>query len=71
MKNKPCHCCGGTGTEKDNAILGAKMRMLRESKGISLRSMARRLRYSAAYLSDLERGERNWRDELISAYKSK
>lgn len=69
MKNKPCHCCGGTGEETDHAALGAKMRSLRQSKGLSIRQLARKLRFTPAYLSDLEKGKRNWRDELVNAYE--
>lgn len=68
MKNKPCHCCGGSGQELDHAAMGATMRAIRERKGISIRQLASKLRLSAPYLSDLERGRRNWRDELINAY---
>lgn len=69
MKSKPCHCCGGTGEEMDHAEIGVRMRKLREARGISLRSLASRLRFTPAYLSDLENGKRNWRDELINCYE--
>lgn len=69
MKTKPCHCCGGTGAEMDHVAMGHKMRSLRQAKGFSLRRLGNRLRLSAAYLSDLENGKRNWRDELINAYE--
>jgi transcriptional regulator with XRE-family HTH domain len=38
--------------------LGAKMRELRESRGVTLKEMARALNVSSAYLSALEHGKR-------------
>lgn len=38
---------------------GATVRTIRESNGISLRELARRLGWSAAYVSDIERGRRS------------
>jgi transcriptional regulator with XRE-family HTH domain len=38
--------------------LGAKMRALREERGVSLKEMAKALRVSSAYLSALEHGRR-------------
>jgi transcriptional regulator with XRE-family HTH domain len=49
--------------------MGEKMRQIRKDKGYSLRKMAKRLKFSAAYVSDLENGKRNWRNELINAYE--
>lgn len=45
------------------------MRQLREHSGLSLREVARRLGFSAAYLSDLERGQRLWNKEREQQYK--
>ena len=36
------------------------MRAVRETKELSLREVARRLRWSATYVSDLERGHKLW-----------
>lgn len=69
MKTKPCHCCNGTGTEMDHAAIGKRCRDIRVGNKISLRELARQLGYSAAYLSDLEKGKRNWRRELIEKYE--
>lgn len=38
--------------------LGAKMRALREERGVTLKDMAKALRVSSAYLSALEHGRR-------------
>jgi predicted transcriptional regulator len=40
--------------------IGAGLRTLREQRGVSLRSLARRLRVSAAFLSDMELGKRRY-----------
>jgi transcriptional regulator with XRE-family HTH domain len=39
---------------------GANVRALRLKKGVCLREVARRLGWSAAYVSDLELGRRGW-----------
>lgn len=44
----------------DQAELGQMLRKLRIAKGVSLRKMAGDLGFSAPFLSDLERGRRNW-----------
>lgn len=66
---KACHCCQGTGKELDHREVGLKMRELRKKYRLSLRSLGRRLRLSAPYLSDLELGNRKWNDMLIAAYR--
>ena len=42
-----------------NKQFGATVREIREAAGTSLRELARRLGWSAAYVSDIERGRRN------------
>jgi transcriptional regulator with XRE-family HTH domain len=44
----------------DHVATGALVRKARAGKRISLRDMAIALNVSAPYLSDLERGRRNW-----------
>lgn len=44
----------------DHAKTGEEMRRLRESSGKSLRAVAAKMGISAPYLSDLEKGRRNW-----------
>ncbi len=69
QKMIPCEKCGGSGKLIDQRALGSEMRDLREESGVSLREISRRLRLSAAYISDLERGRRDWADELIAKFK--
>lgn len=45
----------------DHHSTGRMMREYREHHGISIREVARRMGLSAAYVSDLERGRRNWK----------
>ena len=47
-------------TVPDHAAIGAAARSRREASGKSLRQVARELGISAPFLSDLERGKRNW-----------
>jgi transcriptional regulator with XRE-family HTH domain len=49
--------------------LGGELRALREKSGISLREMADQLFISPPYLSDLERGNRDWSSILIAKFK--
>lgn len=55
----------------DNVETGKEFRRQRERAGISLNSVAKKAGVSAAYLSDLERGRRNWTakkwDDLVAA----
>lgn len=46
--------------EIDHRATGAAMRARREKSGKSLREVSAKMGISAAYLSDLERGFRNW-----------
>lgn len=45
--------------------LGEHIRELREKKDISIRELARQLRVSAAFLSDIELGRRHPSDEVM------
>ena len=70
LPKRSCRQCDGSGQELDAAAIGRKMRTLREKKAnLSLREVARRMDVSAAYVSDLEHGRRDWRPELIAKYK--
>ena len=69
MKEKPCHCCHGTGTELDQASVGTALRRRRQAAGRTLNSTARRMGISGPYLSDLERGRRNWTEALIKRFE--
>lgn len=44
----------------DHAECGSVIRRLRESKNKSLRWLAHQMQITAPFLSDLERGRRNW-----------
>lgn len=59
-----CPICLGTGQVGSAAARGACLRKLRESKGLSLRALAKRLETSYSALSNVERGKHpraNWR----------
>lgn len=45
------------------------MRVLREQRDVSLRKVAAAMTLSATYLSHLERGRRDWSDNLIKRYR--
>jgi transcriptional regulator with XRE-family HTH domain len=47
----------------DHVATGKLVRDLRETKGISLRRLAIALKVSPPFLSDMERGRRNWTTE--------
>ena len=49
----------------NQAWIGRAMRKLREDANVSLRELARRAKLSVPYISDLERGRRNWSPELV------
>jgi predicted transcriptional regulator len=55
--------------EVDNIKTGASFRKERLKAGVSLREVARQMGISAAYLSDLERGNRNWTRALANRYE--
>ncbi len=52
----------------DHIATGAKARESREKLNLSLRSVARKMGYSAAFISDLERGRRNWDKPLTQNF---
>ena len=60
-----CRVCGGRTEEID----GACLREARIEAGISLREMARRLKLSAPYLSDIERNHRAAPDRVVQRYE--
>lgn len=65
-----CRCCNGSGRVPNPAKIGESYRNRRELNGHSLRTVAKRAGISAMYLSDLERGRRNWNPELERKIKS-
>jgi len=48
---------------------GAAARAARQARFLSLRAMAVRMKVSAPYICDLERGYRNWSIARIRAYE--
>lgn len=52
----------------DHKATGEYARKARKREGLSLREVARRMGMSAAFISDLERGNRNWTEELAAKY---
>ena len=68
MKNKPCHCCAGSGEETDDVKTGRALSGIRLRAGITLREHARRMGISHTYLWQLENGKRSWTTELKKNY---
>lgn len=50
-------------TEVNHVEAGAIIRSLRKEHGMSLRTLAKEMDYSAPFISDLELGRRNWTEE--------
>ena len=64
-----CPRCGGSGSVLDNQATGKAMRAKREVVGISLRELARRIKWSATYVSDLELGRKVWTERKRARYE--
>lgn len=69
MKDKICQRCNGTGFEPDPAAIGKSMRKLREISGKQQKEVAKAMGISAAYLSDMELGRRDWSADTIAKFK--
>ena len=69
LLTRQCSRCGGSGREFDPAAVGQQMRELRMKAGLTLATVAARMVLSAPYISDLERGNRNFNEELVTRYK--
>jgi hypothetical protein len=65
MKREICRRCGGKGTVEGATTYRAK----RMRAKASLRSVARLMGISAPYLSDLERGKRDWSADMVSKFE--
>lgn len=52
----------------DHVATGAKARDLRVRRGVSMRQVARGMGLAVSYVSDLERGRRPWRAELVQRF---
>jgi predicted transcriptional regulator len=68
VAGKVCPRCNGTGRLTDDKATGARMRAMREGRGLSGREVARRMGFSAAYVCDLELGRRIWSTKVIELY---
>lgn len=64
-----CPHCKGSGKVMDPRRVGDALRAKRESKGFSLRRIADCMGISSVYLSDLERGRRDWNDTMLERYE--
>jgi transcriptional regulator with XRE-family HTH domain len=53
----------------DSVKTGEKFRAARESMGLMLQTVADRMDISMTYLSELERGRRNWSDSLVEKFQ--
>jgi len=65
-KMKQCPKCGGSGMIADPS----EMRKLRVSSGLSLREVSNKMGVSAPYLSDLERGNRQWNAKTEASFRN-
>lgn len=64
-----CKYCNGTGEEPDQAAISTERRAARVGGGVSLRDVAGRMGFSAAYISDLELGRRKWNAFLLDQHQ--
>lgn len=69
MRKRACHCCSGSGKEIDPRAVGEEMLALRLKSRITQRAVADHMNFTSAYVSDLEKGKRLWRDELMELYQ--
>lgn len=53
----------------DNVETGKVARDARKRAGLSLREVARRMKLSAPFVSDLELGRRGWNEKLVMKYQ--
>lgn len=67
LERRVCPHCRGRGETFVPAA--GELRRRRESEGLSLREVARRLGFSAPYLSDVELGRRNATEAILGAYE--
>lgn len=67
VERTPCPRCAGTGYQEWR---GKNLRFQRQNAHISLREMARRGHFSAAYLCDVELNRRQATDRVLALYRS-
>lgn len=61
-----CAACAGSGGL--NVIDPISLRETRQAAGISLREFAKRIKFTAPYISDIENGRRNCTLQIEEAY---
>lgn len=66
---RKCPHCAGTGEVDDPYEIGLRLRLDRQARGLSIEDVAKKMGFTRMYLSHLERGIRNWSDDLISKYR--
>jgi transcriptional regulator with XRE-family HTH domain len=64
--SEPCHACGAP----RSVVSGAWLRQQRLASGLTLREMARRLNFSAAYICDVEKNRRHCSPDIRKAYEA-
>lgn len=63
-----CDVCDGSGHQ--SIVNWLWLRQTRTAAKVSLREMARRMKFSAAYVSDVERGRRTATVTFLRAYEA-
>lgn len=69
MKLRDCSYCKGTGKEMDPIGVGAEMRRLRRAARKTQQEVGDYMHLCKQHICALEKGNRNWNEELISNYK--
>lgn len=64
----PCSRCGAA--RKEKMYRGSDLRKVRQLAGLTLREMAKRVKKSAAFISDVELGRRRASAEVVAAYEA-
>jgi transcriptional regulator with XRE-family HTH domain len=65
-----CATCHGSGQTLDHSAIGLTLRARREAISLSMRYVAKSIKVSPMFLSDLERGRRNWTLARIKEYEN-
>lgn len=65
-KPQPCSMCGAP----RSVMNGDWLRVRRKRANVTLREMARRLKFSAAYLCDVEKNRRHCSPKIREAYEA-
>lgn len=68
LKTQACPGCNGVGSVPADDV-GPVLRSEREKAGIAQEALADAMSLSRTYLSDLERGNRRFTNELLESYQ--